>query len=361
MDSQRQDLLFCRERGTGRRLLVALLTVLLSLPGIGLGEEALTRIHFGSCVKQTQPMPIFEKIVNDRPEVFLMIGDNVYADTDDMEVMRAKYAQLNADSGFSKLRATCPILATWDDHDFGLNDAGADYAKKQESQKIFSDFWGDPLNSPRRQRPGVYDSQVVGPEGRRVQIILLDTRYFRGSLKTGERRVGGPYYPNDDPAVPMLGEAQWRWLEEQLRQPAEIRLIASSIQFIAEAAGQETWSNLPAERQRLIDLVAKTGAEGVIFLSGDRHWSDLSVQREGVPYPLYDLTSSSLNQPHKRGTPTENRYRETDQTYHQANFGVVEIKWSGDETTIELRIQDAENQMRIRKQVALSELQPARK
>ncbi|MDF1853621.1 MAG: alkaline phosphatase D family protein [Verrucomicrobiales bacterium] len=333
----------------------------LTMTQAALGEEPLTRIHFGSCVKQTQPMPIFETILEDRPEVFLMIGDNIYADTADMEVMRAKYAQLNADPGFSLLRATCPILATWDDHDFGLNDAGGDYAKKRESQKIFSDFWGDPLSSPRRQRPGVYDAHVIGPEGKRVQIILLDTRYFRGPLQTGERRVGGPYYPNEDPAVPLLGEAQWQWLEEQLKQPAEIRVIASSIQFIAEAAGQETWSNLPSERQRLIDLIAKTGAAGVVFVSGDRHWSDLSVQREEVPYPLYDLTSSSLNQPHKRGTPTENQYRETDQTYHQVNFGVIEIDWNEDGPGLEMRIQDLENQTRIQKRVALSELHPERR
>ena len=155
----------------------------------------------------------------------------------------------------------------------------------------------------------------------------------------------------------MLGEEQWTWLEEQLRQPAEVRIIATSIQFIAEAAGQETWSNLPAERQRLIDLIAKTQAAGVVFVSGDRHWSDLSVQREKVPYPLYDLTSSSLNQPHKRGTPTDNQYRETEQTYHQVNFGIIEINWDGDETTLDLRIQDLQNQTRIQKKIASSELQ----
>ena len=328
---------------------------------VALGAEPLTRIHFGSCVKQSQPMPIFQTIVKDRPEVFLMIGDNIYADTEDMEVMRAKYAQLNADSGFSMLRASCPILATWDDHDYGRNDAGAEYSKKWEAQKIFSDFWGDSLSSPRRQRAGVYDAHIIGAEGKRVQIILLDTRYFRGPLKKGQRRVGGLYYPSEDPEVPMLGDAQWQWLETQLKQPAELRIIASSIQFIAEAAGQETWSNLPAERQRMIDLIEKTGAAGVVFVSGDRHWSDLSVQRKSVPYPLYDLTSSSLNQPHKRGTPTLNQYREAQQTYHQVNFGVIEIEWRGCETTLDLKIQDIDNQNRIQKRVLLSELQPTQK
>ena len=333
----------------------------LNMIQVALGTETLNRIHFGSCVKQSQPMPIFQTIVKDQPEVFLMIGDNIYADTEDMEVMRAKYAQLNADPGFSLLRATCPLLATWDDHDYGRNDSGAEYKKKREAQKIFLDFWRDSLSSPRRQRQGVYDAHIIGDEGKRVQIILLDTRYFRGPLKKGERRVGGPYYPNEDLEVPMLGEAQWQWLENQLKQPAELRIIASSIQFIAESAGQETWSNLPTERQRMIDLIKKTGAEGVVFVSGDRHWSDLSVQRKNVPYPLYDLTSSSLNQPHKRGTPTQNQYRETKQTYHQVNFGVIEIDWRGCETSIELKIQDIDNQSRIKKRVLLSQLLPLRK
>jgi len=123
-----------------------------------------------------------------------------------------------------------------------------------------------------------------------TQVILLDCRTFRGPLKTGERRVGGPYYPDPNPEIPMLGEAQWAWLETQLRQPAEVRIVATGIQFIAEAAGQETWSNLPGERRRMIDLIAKTQANGVIFVSGDRHWADLSVQTEGVPYPLFALT-----------------------------------------------------------------------
>ena len=319
-------------------------------------SQALTRIHFGSCIKQSEPMPIFQTILKEKPEIFLMIGDNIYADTEDMDVMRAKYATLNADPGFSLLRGTCPVLATWDDHDFGKNDAGADYPKKREAQKIFSDFWGDPLSSPRRRREGVYDAHIVGPKDRRVQIILLDTRYFRGPLKKGKRRTGGPYHPNPDPAVPMLGEAQWQWLEKQLRKPADLRVIASSIQFIAEAAGQETWSNLPAERRRMIDLIAGTKAGGVVFVSGDRHWSDLSVQKEDVPYPLYDLTSSSLNQPHKRGTPTDNRYRAIEKTYHETNYGMLEIDWDAPEPALRFLITDINGKTRISKEIRIGDL-----
>ena len=119
--------------------------------------------------------------------------------------MRAKYAKLAAMPGFKALRESVPILATWDDHDLGVNDGGSDYPKKVESQKIFLDFFGDPEDSPRRKQPGVYDAKVFGPEGKRVQVIMLDTRYFRSSplkKKPGRGRNAGSLRaqsrPDDD-------------------------------------------------------------------------------------------------------------------------------------------------------------------
>ena len=319
-----------------------------------------SHILFGSCVKQDRPMPIFKTILQEDPELFIFLGDNIYGDTTDMDVMRAKYGTLRANAGFARLLESCPVLATWDDHDYGANDAGADYAKRVESQQIFLDFWGDAAGSPRRSRAGVYDAHVYGPRGKRLQVILLDTRYFRGPLVKGERRVGGPYYPSDDRSIPMLGEAQWTWLEEQLRRPADVRIIASSIQCISEAAGQETWSNLPHERQRLFDLVASTRAEGVLVISGDRHWSELSMTTEKTPYPIYDLTSSSFNQLHSRGTPTENRYRAEPTTYHKENFGSIQIDWGVDDPQVTLRVQDRGGETVIEKKIRVSELQARR-
>ena len=149
--------------------------------------QPLHRIAFGSCATQARPQPIWDAVVATRPELTFLLGDNIYADTLDMNVMRAKYAKLAAMPGFQLLRKTCPIFATWDDHDLGANDAGGEYPKKDESQKIFLDFFGDPADSPRRHRPGVYDAKVFGPEGKRVQVIMLDTRYFRSPLKRKDR------------------------------------------------------------------------------------------------------------------------------------------------------------------------------
>lgn len=313
----------------------------------------ISRILFGSCIKQDKPMPILETIADSRPEVFIFLGDNIYGDTEDMGVLKAKYEKLGADTGFQRLRATCPTLATWDDHDFGVNDGGADYPKRKQSEQIFEDFWLDESDNGARAHPGIYDSHVFGPAGKRVQVILLDTRFFRSPLKRGDKRVGGPWLPDDDPSKTMLGDAQWRWLETQLRQRADVRIIASSIQFIAEDAGQETWSNLPRERQKMVDLLAATNANGVIFISGDRHWSELSSLDRESSGRLLDLTSSSFNQIHPRGTPTKNRFRELPTTYHKENFGVIDISWDQPSPQVTLEIRDLKGDVQLSNKLRL--------
>lgn len=319
-------------------------------------RRPLSRILFGSCIRQDKPVPIFDAILEREADLFVFLGDNIYADTEDMNEMRAKYARLGSHPGFSRLADTCRLLATWDDHDYGVNDGGSEYREREAAQANFVDFWKAPATSPLRNRPGVYDSRVFGPKGQRVQVILLDTRYFRGPLKTGDRRTGGKYYPGEDPGVPMLGEDQWKWLGEQLGEPAELRIIASSIQVVPEAAGQETWSNLPHERQRLFDLIGETGANGVLIISGDRHWSEFSATSENTPYPIHDFTSSSLNQVHPRGTPTDNRYRVSETTYHLENFGEIEIEWARADTGIEVTILDMEGNAKMSQSIRLSEL-----
>jgi alkaline phosphatase D len=144
-----------------------------------LRPATLQRIAFGSCAEHGDSQAIWEPLAAAKPDLFLFIGDTVYADTEDMEVMKSKYDLLAAEPGYQKLLATCPILATWDDHDYGVNDGDATYPKKAESAEIMLDFFGVPKDSPRRQREGVYGSYRFGPEGRRVQVVLLDTRYFK--------------------------------------------------------------------------------------------------------------------------------------------------------------------------------------
>ena len=328
-------------------------------------RQSLTRIALGSCARQNQPQSIWDVIAAAKPELFLFLGDNIYGDSNDMKVLRAKYAQLAAKPGFKKLRVTCPILATWDDHDYGADDAGSEYPMKVESQKVFLDFFKEPADSQRRQREGVYDAKVYGPDGQRVQIILLDTRYFRGPLKPKPRMKGKGtrYVPNPDTSVTMLGDAQWKWLGEQLRVPAEVRIIASSIQVVSEEHDSEKWMNLPHERERLYRLIRDTGAHGVFFISGDVHRGEISAMDGGVGYPLYDLTSSgltegSITKVKSADWPNRHRIGTLDST---TNFGVIEFDWSRKDPLIRLQIRDDAGDVCLQRKVPLSELRPSSK
>ncbi len=321
-----------------------------------------TDLAFGSCLKDPAH-PMLARVLTLPMDLFLFLGDNIYADTTDMAVMRAKYDALKASDFFRTLRARVPILATWDDHDLGANDAGADYPKLRESQAEFLRWLDEPADSPRRQRAGVYDAHIVGPPGRRVQIILLDTRTFRSPLRRAARGepalLGGPYRPLADPAATMLGETQWRWLREQLLRPAELRLIASSIQFVSEFSGGEAWANLPLEKQRMLDLLRATRAAGVLFVSGDRHWCELSRMPGPTGYPLHDLTASALTEKHPRGTPTPNRYRLLPETYHDVNVGHLRIDWTDGDAALAWRIVDVDGRTRLEHRLRLRDLQPA--
>lgn len=313
------------------------------VPGPALDPAVtLQRVAFGSCLHQSQPLPILDVIVNRSPQLMLMVGDNVYADAEDEATLREAYEALGQREEFQRLRAAAPMLATWDDHDYGRDDAGSEYPLREASQRIMLDFFGEPASSPRRGRPGIYDAHVLGPEGRRVQVILLDTRYFRSPLRRGA--ASGRHPRSDDPHDTMLGAAQWAWLGEQLRRPAELRLLVSSVQVVADEHDFERWDALPHERARLLSLVGETGAEGVVVLSGDRHRAELSVlEGSAVGYPLYDLTSSSLNRP-QGGSAESNRHR-VGPLLGAANFGSVEVDW--DEGLVALRIWDEHGVPRI--------------
>jgi alkaline phosphatase D len=98
--------------------------------------EPLSRIAFGSCANQEKPQPIWDAVLAARPQLLLLFGDNIYADTEDMDVMRRKYAKVAAKPGTRSMRAGCPILAVWDDHDLGANDAGGDFLRSRPAPTI---------------------------------------------------------------------------------------------------------------------------------------------------------------------------------------------------------------------------------
>jgi hypothetical protein len=131
-----------------------------------LKDSTISRIAFGSCAKQSKNMPVLLSAKAAKPDVFIWLGDNVYGDTDDMTVMRAKYNELSCRPEFKALNSTVPFLATWDDHDYGQDDMGKEYRFKEASKVEFMQFWNEPKDSERFTAMGIYHSQTVGPVGK---------------------------------------------------------------------------------------------------------------------------------------------------------------------------------------------------
>lgn len=315
----------------------------------------ISRIAFGSCQTQDEPLPILRTVLEWEPELFIYLGDNIYGDTDDMKLLEAKYQKLGAKKDFRSLRAAVPTIATWDDHDYGSNDAGKEFPFKVESKEIFLKFWNEPTPSPRRTHEGVYTSyRFEDPKvGKTLQIILLDTRTFRDPpLKNPFSSWKNDYLPDTNPDKTLLGDEQWKWLEERLREPADLRIIGSSIQFAHEYNGWESWTNFPPELMKMVRLISSTKANGVVFISGDVHWGELSVLQTPTCYPLHDLTASGLNRDWEIVEPNRNRFGEACSDFH---FGMLDINWSAN-PSVEFSIHDMTGRARVRKAVKLSDL-----
>lgn len=346
-----------------RVLVLLLISVLLSCTGIDQSQPAIKTVAFGSCLKiEHSTDELWHSIISSRPNLFIFAGDNVYADSKEAETLYSYYSKLEADPGFQRLKSMVPLLAVYDDHDYGISDGGKENPLKEIAAKACLDFFGVPLSDPRRRHGGLYGSYTYGPKGKRLQIILLDTRYFRDALvKTTE--PGKRYKPNKDAKASMLGCQQWAWLDKTLQEPADVRLIISSIQVVPDKRGMESWGNFPFERKRLFDLIQKNKASGVLFVSGDAHFSEVSRTTEGA-YPLYDITSSAMGHHHntKDGKPTKyssfpNEYRLKGSDYTAANFGVVKIDWKGADTEIEIQLKPVSGPAYFNRIVKLKELQ----
>ena len=319
-------------------------------------------IAFGSCAREERPQPVWDQIIAQQPDLFLFIGDNMYADSPEKprspgDIAEA-YRVLGQQPGYQRLLRTCPVLATWDDHDYGLNDAGKEFPMRRESQQLLLMFFNEPADSLRWQREGVYGAWVFGPPGRRVQVVLLDTRYHRDALRREEdwQRGGlGPYLPHEDETLRLLGEEQWAWLGEQLKKPADLRVIGSSIQVVPYEHKWECWGNFPHERQRLYDLIGETGASGVVIVSGDRHLMEISRdEEEGTPYPMVDFTSSGLTE--KPGVANDPNRFLVSPVLRQTNFGVLRIDWGAEPVTVTMLGIGGEGQRLMEYEVTLDEL-----
>lgn len=323
--------------------------------------NTISKIAFGSCSNQNHPLPIFDVVVKHEPDLFVFLGDNIYADSWSMSTIKRKYQQLANKPTFQNLKAHVPLIATWDDHDFGQNDGGKQYPFKKQTKKIFLNFFNEPDSSERWKHDGIYTSYIYEFNGKKLQIILLDNRTFRDNLKTykGEKKNDNrytyklDYSPHNDTNKTMLGKVQWAWLEQELMKPADIRLIGTGSQFGIEFNGYEAWANFPHEQQKMIDLIKKTRASGVLFLTGDVHYAEISRLIYPDLYPIYDVTASGLSSKWDFATPNKNR---VDGPVMENHFGMISINWDLPVPAIKMEIWDDQNNKRIEREISLAEI-----
>ncbi|KAF7815311.1 PhoD-like phosphatase [Senna tora] len=386
------------ERRRWRWLVVLIAVVAMAMrlgaSAIKLEEEVVSRIAFGSCSNQSAPQPLWDAIIDFHPQIFIWMGDNIYGDIkrpfkifgpertigpwknaprfvpSSQNEMESKYRKAKANPGYSQLREKAEVIGTWDDHDYGLNDAGKEFDGKITNQQLLLDFLDEPQDSPRRKQAGVYASYTYGPVGRNIKIIVLDTRYHRDPVGSDGT---------------ILGTSQWLWLEQELKGPSTaITLIASSIQVISNLSAttgplfaMESWGRFPKERDRLFKLIADSKRCGVFFVSGDVHFGEITRYDCALDYPLYDVTSSGLTQSVEDAVPPplhflvrfvawitpstmrvkspNCRYRSC--IYGKPNFGTIKIDWNSQPVTIKVEVKDKEGVAVSAVNISLLELQ----
>ncbi len=294
-------------------------------------------IAFGSCNKQYQQNLLWDDILKNNPDLWIWGGDNMYSDTYDMDVLEDNYKLQKEQVGYAELVSKVKILGTWDDHDYGKNDAGTEYPEKDESQELFLNFMNVAESDLRRNRKGVYHAETMTSENGSVKIIILDTRYFRTEL-TKAKANGKRYQPNAYGFGTILGEQQWDWLEAELTNSnADFNIIVSSIQFLSSEHGFETWGNFPHEVDKMKALLQSSNVENAIFISGDRHISEFSKTGVGgLKTPLIDFTSSGLTHTYTSFDGEPNQYRLGDVVFAKS-FGLLLFNFDTKTVTMQMR------------------------
>ena len=287
-------------------------------------------IGFGSCIDQDLPQPIWSAIEAKNVDAFMFLGDNVYGDHPSGKLDKLRKSYISQSTKLPKWLNKKKVVSIWDDHDYGINDGGGDFKNKRESQKLFLDFWQIPENDPRHKRDGLYFNELIEIDGFKINLIVLDTRFFRSKLSSNK----SPYIPTDNIDTTILGDEQWTWFKQVLNHDSDLILVLSSIQILATEHVFEKWDLFPHERLKMMKLLDSIETKSLI-ISGDRHKGGL--YKKGS---LIELTSSSLNKPTTAarisrnlpivGDSIKKQLLEDDKLlqnkiYNYENFGLIKI------------------------------------
>lgn len=290
---------------------------------------------------------IFDAIADQKPDLMLWLGDNVYLrrrEYHDPSAMAQRYRDQRAHPPLQRLLTSTAHVAIWDDHDYGHNDADASFTLKGETLRLFRLHWANPsFGLP--ETPGTFGVAPVGD----VDLVLLDDRYYRSH----------PKLP-DGPDKSMWGAAQFAWLKATLLNArGPVKLVANGSQFWNAASRFEGLYQYASEQRALAEFLLAQRINGLVFLSGDRHFGELlRIERPGA-YPLYEFTSSPLTS--RPWEKPDARERDNPQVVPgtlvgKRQFGLIRISGPSNDRTIELSSRDTTGALLWRHEVRARDL-----
>ncbi len=317
-------------------------------------------IAIGSCFFLADPDPlwpghdygggfgIFDAIAAQKPDIMLWLGDNVYLqqpDFYDPSAMAMRYRRQRAFEPLQALLRATAHIAIWDDHDYGPNDSDASYVLKGDTLELFRRFWPNP-SSGLPDVPGAFGAARYGD----VLFFLLDDRYYRSPNR----------WP-DGPDKSMFGARQVEWLKQALVSAprTSIKIIAGGSQFWNPSSRFEGWHHFASEQKAFADWLMLRKIEGVVFLSGDRHFGELlRIERPGA-YPLVEFTSSPLtSRPPAKIDDAERADPSVvpGTLVLKRQFGLIRVAGPGNDRRIALESRDAEGALLWRHELRASDL-----
>ncbi|MBL4709084.1 MAG: alkaline phosphatase family protein [Flavobacteriales bacterium] len=299
---------------------------------------------FGSCTyinerlfdRKGEPfgkeLNIFESILTKKPDFMLWLGDNLYLrrpDWTSRSGIYRRYTHFKSQVKLQNFWKSIHHYAIWDDHDFGPNDADRSFINKEISLAAFKDFWANPSYGIRG-KPGI-TSQFSYHD---LDFFLLDNRYYRSpnERETGKREI--------------LGETQIQWLIDALsNSKASFKIIAIGGQLLSDAKVYENHATYEKERALLIDLIEKENLKNIVFLSGDRHKTELSEMKLENGNILYDFTSSPLASKAFDSNNEGNTLQVKGTHVATQNFGTISLKGDLMEREMSLKTFDSNGKL----------------
>jgi alkaline phosphatase D len=275
---------------------------------------------------------IFQSIAREKPNFMLWLGDNTYLREVDFY---SRYGMMHRYSHTREIPELADLLrythhyAIWDDHDYGPNDADRSFVHKERALEAFELFWPNPsfgING----KPGTTSFFSYAD----IDFFLLDNRYYRS-----------PQYQDPNKRF-ILGDEQIEWLIDALKySKAPFKMIAVGGQFLNSAAVYENHAVFPAEKEKIIQRLKEEKIKGVVWLSGDRHHSEVSRYKDVDGFLMYDITVSPLTSSPATNVNEINNYRIPESLFNKRMFAHLHFSGKRKNRVLKLEFKDAQGEI----------------